>query len=322
MRKSTIVWLSIGGGLIVLGALLFVLVMSANQWNFMKLSTEKYVTNTYEFEDAVENVRIQSKTAQIEFLKSEDGKTKVVCYETKKCMHVTKIKDGTLSIEINDTRKWYDYINVFDFSTDKITVYLPEGAYGDLNVKASVSDVRIGAGYTFQNISVRLSTGSIHCNASAVNLLQMHTTIGDVKLTDLSAGRIDLIASTGKITASKIECKGEMRVEISTGDIYFTDVTCQNLISEGDTGDLNLKNVIAQEKFDFERSTGDVKFEKCDAAELFIETDTGSVKGSLLTEKIFIVETDTGRIDVPKSVSGGRCEIETDTGDVNITIQE
>ena len=320
MRKSTIVWLSIGGGLIVLGALLFVIVMSANQWNFMKLSTEKYVTNTYELEDAVENVSIQSKTAQIEFLKSEDGKVKVVCFETKKCMHVTEIKDGTLSIEINDTRKWYDYINVFDFSTDKITVYLPNEAYGDLTVKTSVGNVTLPKEFSFQNISAHLSIGNIVCNASAVNLLQLRTSTGKISISDLSAGRIDLIASTGKITASKIECKGEMRVEISTGDIYFTDVTCQNLISEGDTGDLNLKNVIAQEKFDFERSTGDVKFEKCDAAELFIETDTGHVKGSLLTEKIFIVETDTGRIDVPKSVSGGRCEIETDTGDVKITI--
>ena len=82
-----------------------------------------------------------------------------------------------------------------------------------------------------------------------------------------------------------------------------------------------MKNVIAEDKFDIERSTGDVKFEKCDAAELFIETDTGSVKGSLLTEKIFLVETDTGSIEVPKSVSGGRCEIETDTGNVKIGIE-
>ena len=63
------------------------------------------------------------------------------------------------------------------------------------------------------------------------------------------------------------------------------------------------------------------KFELCDAGELFIETDTGNVKGSLLSEKIFIVSSDTGRIDVPKSTSGGRCEIETDTGDIKITLE-
>ena len=31
-------------------------------------------------------------------------------------------------------------------------------------------------------------------------------------------------------------------------------------------------------------------------------------------------KTDTGRVDVPKTVEGGRCEITTDTGDIKITV--
>ena len=81
-----------------------------------------------------------------------------------------------------------------------------------------------------------------------------------------------------------------------------------------------MNDVIASGKFEIERDTGDVKFERCDAAEIFIETDTGNVKGSLLSEKLFIVDTDTGSKDVPKTVTGGRCEIDTDTGDVKITL--
>ena len=51
------------------------------------------------------------------------------------------------------------------------------------------------------------------------------------------------------------------------------------------------------------------------------DTDTGDVKGSLLSEKIFIPTTDTGDVDVPKTVTGGRCEITTDTGDIKITVK-
>jgi len=83
-----------------------------------------------------------------------------------------------------------------------------------------------------------------------------------------------------------------------------------------------LKNVNAAEKFSIERSTGDVKFDGCDAAEVFVKTDTGDVTGTLLSEKVFIVETDTGKVDVPKTVNGGRCEITTDTGDINISIKQ
>ena len=87
------------------------------------------------------------------------------------------------------------------------------------------------------------------------------------------------------------------------------------------TGDITLKNVIATEKFSIETDTGDVRFESSDAAEIFIETDTGDIIGSLLTDKIFITHTDTGRVDVPKTVTGGRCEIITDTGDIVLKIK-
>ena len=82
-----------------------------------------------------------------------------------------------------------------------------------------------------------------------------------------------------------------------------------------------MKNVIATEKFSIKRSTGDVKFDSCDAAEIFVETDTGDVNGSLLTNKVFITKTDTGRINVPNSITGGKCEIITNTGDIKIQNQ-
>ena len=69
-----------------------------------------------------------------------------------------------------------------------------------------------------------------------------------------------------------------------------------------------------------ERSTGDVKFTLCDAGELFVKTTTGNVIGSLCSEKIFMAKASTGKVEVPKSVTGGICEIETSTGDIRITI--
>ena len=82
--------------------------------------------------------------------------------------------------------------------------------------------------------------------------------------------------------------------------------------------DISLKNVIATEKISIERSIGDVKFDDCDATEIWVETDTGDVTGNLLSEKIFITETSTGDVNVPKSTKGGKCEITTSTGDIYI----
>ena len=64
-----------------------------------------------------------------------------------------------------------------------------------------------------------------------------------------------------------------------------------------------------------------MEFNNCDAETIYVNTDTGSVTGTLLTDKVFIIETDTGSVDVPKSITGGRCEITTDTGNIRITIE-
>jgi hypothetical protein len=40
----------------------------------------------------------------------------------------------------------------------------------------------------------------------------------------------------------------------------------------------------------------------------------------LLSEKVFITKSDTGRIDVPETVTGGKCKITTDTGSIRIYI--
>ena len=64
-----------------------------------------------------------------------------------------------------------------------------------------------------------------------------------------------------------------------------------------------------------------MKFNGCDADEIYVKTDTGDVTGSLRSDKVFITNTDTGGVDVPKTVHCGRCEIITNTGDVKITVK-
>ena len=52
----------------------------------------------------------------------------------------------------------------------------------------------------------------------------------------------------------------------------------------------------------------------------FIKTSTGKVVGSLLTEKVFNAKSDTGKVEVPNTTSGGSCTITTDTGKIQVTI--
>ena len=131
---------------------------------------------------------------------------------------------------------------------------------------------------------------------------------------------IKIKTSTGKITISDIDCQSNITTEVSVGKTHLTNVTCNTLTSSGSTGDVSLKNVVCSDKLSIKRSTGDVKLDGCDAAEISITTDTGDVRGTLLSDKVFIAQTDTGRVDVPKTTSGGKCEITTSTGSIKMEV--
>lgn len=319
MTKHTIIWIIAATSLVLLGAIIFAAAMVTTNWDFTKLGTEKYETNTYEFSEEFTNIAVDADTANILFAASDDGVCKVVCYEPKNAKHSVSVQDGELSIHVVDLRKWYEHIGIF-VTTPKITVYLPEAEYASLCIKESTGDIEIPEGFTFDSMDISLSTGNVRNYASASETMKIKTSTGDIHIEKVSASTVDVSVTTGKVTASDITCSGDVTIKVTTGKASLSDITCQNLFSTGSTGDISMKNVVAGGNMSIDRSTGDVAFESCDAAEIFIRTETGNVTGSLLSEKIFIAESNIGKVNVPKTVTGGRCEIISSTGSIKITV--
>ncbi|MBQ7971500.1 MAG: DUF4097 family beta strand repeat protein [Clostridia bacterium] len=320
MGKKTKIWLLAAAALVLLGGILFTVVMTVLGWDLAKLSAARYETNTTEITGNIFNISINADTADIALVYSEDGECKVECYERADEPHSVEVIDGALTVVRSEKKSFLNYIG-FNFGSPKITVYLPHTDYDLLQIEASTGDIEVAKEFRLLDADISLSTGDVRFYAFVYNTLKIGGSTGDIYVEDISAGRLDLSVSTGKVTAKNVDCGGDVTVGVSTGKAYLTDIACKNLNTSGDTGDLSLSNVIATEKFSIERSTGDVKLEGCDAAELSVQTDTGDVTGSLLTSKVFITETDTGRVEVPKTVTGGKCEITTDTGDIKIEIK-
>lgn len=133
---------------------------------------------------------------------------------------------------------------------------------------------------------------------------------------------LDIKASTGDINITDKYTFKDISLKLSTGDVTLKYLNCENLSSTGSTGDIRLKGVTVNNKLSLKRSTGDIEIKGSDALEIDIKTATGDVSGTLLSDKIFITESNTGTVKVPKTTSGGRCKIKTTTGDINISIKE
>lgn len=319
MRTKTKVWLLVATSLVLVGGILFAGVMTTLGWDFTKLSTAQYETNYYEIAENYNNIRITTDTAHIVFVPAENDKSSVVCFEQKNSKHLVTVKEGTLVIEVVDVREWFEHIGI-NFGMPKITVSIPQAEYGTLSVTSGTGDVKIPKEFKFESMDIWESTGDVTNSASASQAIKIKTSTGNIRIENVSAGSLDLSVSTGGVTVSNVVCQDDVKINVSTGKTNLTEMDCMSVISSGTTGDISLKNVMAAEKFSIKRSTGDVRFDCSDAAHISVQTDTGDVTGSLLTEKIFITQTETGDVAVPPSTTGGRCEITTDTGDVSITL--
>lgn len=109
-------------------------------------------------------------------------------------------------------------------------------------------------------------------------------------------------------------------VQNSTGNVKISDLSCTDCSVKNSTGNVLLQNVLVTDELSVTNSTGNVKFKDCDGGEVFVKNSTGDIEGNFLTGKYFAAKSSTGDVEVPESVTGGRCELTTATGNISITI--
>ena len=319
MSKKTKIWLVTAASLLLAGCGMLVGAMVETQWDLMKLFAVKYETSDHAIEEAYKNIRVHADTADLVIMPSENGETSVICREQEQAKHTVAVTEETLVIELVDEGKWYE--RLVTLGTPKITVYLPCGEYGSLSVTSRTGDVEVSDAFRFEQAQICVTTGDVKNYASVLQGLAIQTNTGDICVERVSAKSLDCSVTTGKVRLWDVSCRGDVAVHVSTGDTDLTNVLCKNLFSTGNTGDIALQELTAAEKISVKRTTGDVAFDSCDGGEIFVETDTGDVRGSLRSDKVFFPQTDTGRVDVPKTTAGGRCEITTDTGNITLTVE-
>lgn len=325
MKKSTICWLIVAAALVLMGGVLFgsaALIGSTTaspDFEWAQLSADEYQENTYEFSDDFNRIHINTATANVQLVRTDETSCKVVCKESETVYHTVNVADGTLMIDVIDTREWYHRIGFF-FMERSVTVYLPEREYQALTVETDTGNVAIPSGLTFDSLQIAADTGNVQSSASVNETLQIRTQTGNVNLSGAEADEIRLTTSTGNIRMESVTCRNQLLMDVSTGNMTMTNITCRSLHGESSTGNMRLTQVLVEETIKLESETGNLRLERCDALDLSMITDTGYVSATLLSPKKFSADSDTGRIILPSDGGEGRCHATTDTGDIRIEV--
>lgn len=229
---------------------------------------------------------------------------------------------GSVDIDVStgDTVFYSHVIGALKIHATTGDITLVNIGCGSLDTKVTTGKTRLShVSVVMGDATVKASTGDIELNNVMCDNLSTVARTGDLTATGLNGDSLSIERSTGKVSLRDVICT-DMTVAVSSGKTSLTSVSCTSFTSTGNTGDIEMTSLIARGKIDIERSTGDVDFSGCDAEEIYVTTGTGSVHGTFLTNKIFQVRTNTGKIDVPEVWEGGKCKITTTTGNVKIRI--
>lgn len=259
-------------------------------------STEE--TKTYEIEDIYNKINIDVITDDVNIYLSENNEEKIVCLENEVVSVDAKVENGVLNIKKVDNRKFYD--KFISWTNFKIDLYLSKEAIDLLNINCTTGDIIVHQGFTFIDVNINNTTGDLEISSNVTNNLDMENTTGDIMIKDCNIGN-------------------NLTIDSTTGDLEITNVNCNKLDIEITTGDTELTNVIITTDLKINGTTGDVDFDGIDANNIYIELSTGDVCGTILSSKFFNVESDTGKINVPKTRDGGECVIRVSTGDIIIS---
>ncbi|MGI6781914.1 MAG: DUF4097 family beta strand repeat-containing protein [Acholeplasmataceae bacterium] len=298
MKKTIRILLIVATLLVLSGVALVVGVLAKNDFDVNTLDTNFYEDKQKEIAEDFNMISIDVEISDIEFVKSDNETTKISYVETKNMTYDIKVLDNTLMIESHNTSKWYNFFN-FNYKRQVIIVNLPK--------------------ITYDSFIIKTNTGNINVSGN-VNDINIKSDTGNVNLEGVNANDIDILTATGRTTFKNVNVTNKIIIKADTGRIELSKVNSNSLRVKTDTGRVKLEEVVVATTIYINTSTGPVIFKGSDANELYISTSTGSVSGSILTNKIFRATSDTGRVNVPKTTTGGICEIETNTGNINITI--
>lgn len=320
MKNSKRIAIMIAVIMITVGSITSVCAMAAIGFDFTKMNTVSFETNTYAVDDGFTSISVNGAECDIKLRPSGDGSCKVVCHESDKISHTVSVENNELIVERHDNRRWYEYIGAY-WGSMEVVIYIPQGEYEELYALNLSGDIDIPEGYTFGSAEIQSTSGNINFKADVSGELSIQTTSGDIYIGEITSENLAAASTSGNLTIKNVTAQNAIGIQTVSGDVEVSGVRCKNIAADTSSGDLEFRDVIMTDDMYVESVSGDVDLYRCDADSLWINTSSGDVSGTLLTEKIFLTDTSSGDIDVPRSTSGGKCEITTVSGDIEFDIE-
>lgn len=307
--------------------------------NFTEKSTFGDTLRTYTAESSICGVAADCGPADFQILPSENNICRVEYTENETVRYAVTTENNVLHICRADSRTMFSFFKFYRAQrSEPVRVYLPQGAYKSLEVKATSGDIAVPAGYIFDTASLHGASGDIACCAE-FGSLSAETASGDIALKNAKCNAAELCAASGDATLENIKLgknscietasgkvqitnleAAELNVETASGKVSLENAECAALHINTASGGVELTHTVSADVMKIGTASGSIRLENCDAASLALDSMSGSVVGTLNTGKTFRAQSRSGKIDIPFDSGTGTCKVSTLSGSIRIKI--
>lgn len=218
-----------------------------------------------------------------------------------------KEKDGSITLTQKGTRTFFLWSMNFQDTEAKVTVSIPGGHDGTLNINGassdiSVSELDIGGKFGIFGVSGEVNIKDCECKT-----LETGTTSGEIKLASLKTDSIKASTVSGDIELSDITKSIPVTLASTSGEVYAENVKAKDMGIHTVSGEIRLISVTGQ-KATISSTSGSAELTRADFEELDFDTVSGDISGTVVgAAEDYKVFTDTvsGSSSLPSNKESG-----------------
>ncbi len=321
MRKSVKVFIIIASSLVGMGILFLSLsiAMGGTELIFKAKSNGDYNVLSATF-DEVEALEISDVSNDVRIVKSENNEVKVTYAMSENFGYYLKQIDGTLYIEYDDFREWYEFIGIFSLRSQELVVELPEKTLEKLSVKTTSGSIK-ATEILSEETTLKSTSGNIETGGN-VGELTASVVSGNIKITaDTVAKDVNISTTSGNISFYGITAN-DTKLGVTSGDIYLNNASLNSVETDTMSGDVEFKDVICSGNMDIKTTSGEIELVLVDADNYDLVSTSGDIEAKILNVKLYNVKSTSGRIDVPDNITldVGSLNAKTTSGDIEVKI--
>ena len=181
-------------------------------------------------------------------------------------------------------------------------------------------EITYPGGADLGTVNTTIDAGSTIVNGLSCETLKVKDDFGKVDITAVSCSDMDIRANAGDINVSDITASGSVTVTDDFGKVDITSVSCGDMDVKANAGDVKVSTVDASGEVIVNNDFGKVTIDKTVANKMSLSLSAGDLRASDVESGDMDVKSDFGLVSINGLKFSGLCEIQNDSGDVDIEL--